>query len=200
MNRQSAELDSPASGSKEKTESEAMHSDTSEPGAMLMAEVIASRQPANRPASVGMFALQEFRNPSSDIFDVKSGQFKGMQVPEDLRCAIFQSNLAVKAGIIKPGEVTVRALEFEKTLKSHGYKSEAFSPGKSYPDGTYIVGEGARDGTNSRHVSMVVGGKLVHTKEGAIVNEPISNKFFPGAYDRMTVLRAPSKTDGKQRT
>lgn len=185
--------DSPGSGSKDKAERETFRESSSESGAILMSEVIASRQPTKGRDSVGTLALQEFRNPSSDIFEVKSGQYKGMQVPEDLRCAIFQSNLAVKAGIIKAGEVTVRALEFEKILKKHGYKSESFDPGKSYPDGTYIVGEGARDGTNSRHVSMVFAGKLIHTRDGAIVNEPISNKFFPGAYDRMTVLRAKSK-------
>ncbi len=184
-------LDSTAYGSNEKSESEAFGSgSSSESNAILISEVIASRQAAKGRDSLATLALQEFRNPSSEIFEVKSGQFKGMKVPENLRCAIFQSNLAVKAGIIKASEVTVRALEFERTLRRHGYKSESFNPGKSYPDGTYIVGEGARDGTNSRHVAMVYAGKLIHTKNGAIVNEPISNKFFPGAYDRMTVLRA----------
>lgn len=160
---------------------------------LLLADVNSSRrQPtsSNNPIQmVGRAAEREFRNPSPDIFTVKGGPYKGMDVPNQLRCAIFQSNLAVEAGILKPNEVTVRALDLEQTLKRHGYKSEAFSPDKSYPNGTYIVGEGARDGTNSRHIAMVWNGKLIHTRDGAIVNEPISSKFFTGAYDRMTVLR-----------
>ncbi len=34
---------------------------------------------------------------------------------------------------------------------------------------------------------MVVDGKLIHTKKGDIVNEPISAKFPAGAYDDMRV-------------
>lgn len=179
------------SDSKENSrETDLFKQESSETDNRFLTELSASRQARRTEKSIGEIALRELKNPRDEIFNVKSGQYRGMPVPEQLRCAIFQSNIAVEAGIIKPGEVTIRALEFEKVLKKHGYKSEAFDPSRGYPDGTYIVGEGARDGTNSRHVSLVFAGMLIHTKDGVVVNEPISNKFFPGAYDRMTVLQA----------
>ncbi len=91
-------------------------------------------------------AMKAYRSQDPKIFDVRSGPFAGMKVPEHLRCAIFQSNLAVKAGLIRPGEVTVRAIEFGNLMLRKGYKQEGFVPGKSYPDGTYIVGAGGGAG------------------------------------------------------
>jgi hypothetical protein len=114
-----------------------------------------------------------------------------MRVPEQLRCATFQSNVAERAGLIGRNDITVRALEFGDMMQRKGYREERFQPGKPYPDGTYIVGEGARDGTNSRHVAMVCQGRLLHTRDGKVVNEPISAKFSPGAYDRMRVYIPP---------
>jgi hypothetical protein len=162
----------------------------------MLAEVQQVRYSAGAPQpshadKAARLASGQLVDQSDDIFKVKSGPFKGMQVPDDLRCGIFASNIAVKAGIISPSEVTVRALEFAQTIKKHGYHEETFKPGKNYPDGSYIVGNGAHDGTNSRHVAMVVGGHLVHTNKGNIVEWPIEKKFFPGAYDSMKVYTPP---------
>lgn len=154
----------------------------------------ASQPPSSSPDKPGeacRLAMDQYLHISPDIFDVKSGRYKGMQVPEALRCGIFQSNIAEAAGIISGREVTVRALEFGDLMKRKGYHPENFDPNKHYPDGTYIVGNGARDGTNSRHVALICNGQLIHTKEGKVVNEPISNKFSPGAYDKITVYIPP---------
>jgi hypothetical protein len=139
-------------------------------------------------------AMKAYNSPDPKIFDVSSGPYKGMNVPEALRCAIFQSNLAVKAGLIRPGEVTVRAVEFGNLMQRKGYKQETFTPGKSYPDGTYIVGEGGgRDG-DKNHVGMVLNGKLMHTRAGSINFESIESKFRRGAYDEMRVYIPPGRT------
>lgn len=163
---------------------------------VLMQEVAFSRTNPASPGRACQLAMEQYQHQSRDIFDVKSGPFKGMQVPESLRCAIFQSNIAVAAGLIRPSEVTVRALDFGKLMQSKNYHEQPFREGARYPDGTYIVGEGARDGTNSRHVAMVCGGRLIHTRDGKIVNEAISQKFSNGAYDRIKVYIPP----GSRRT
>jgi hypothetical protein len=136
-------------------------------------------------------AMRAYRSQDQKIFDVPSGPFAGMKVPEALRCAIFQSNLAVKAGLIRPGEVTVRAIEFGNLMASKGYKQEGFVPGKSYPDGTYIVGAGGGSDGDKNHVGLVLSGKLMHTHAGRINYESISNKFRRGAYDEMRVYIPP---------
>ncbi len=136
-------------------------------------------------------AMKYYASQDSNIFNVNSGRFKGMDVPENLRCAIFQSNLAVKAGLISPGEVTVRAIEFGKLMQSKGYKSETFVPGKSYPNGTYIVGAGGGSDGENNHVGLVLNGKLMHTHAGRINYEAVSNKFRRGAYDDMRVYIPP---------
>lgn len=166
----------------------------------MLAEVNQHRSNAGAPqpshrgtAEAVRFATQQYMDPSSDIFSVKSGPFKGMKVPDQLRCGIFASNVAVEAGIISPGEVTVRAVEFAETVKRHGYQEQPFKPGQTYPDGSYIVGVGAHDGTNSRHVAMIAGGRLIHTHDGQIVNWPIEQKFFAGAYDSIKVYTPPKR-------
>ncbi len=136
-------------------------------------------------------ALKYYQSQDPKIFEVKSGRFAGMQVPEYLRCAIFQSNLAVQAGLIKPGEVTVRAIEFGNLMKSKGYSEETFVPGKSYPNGTYIVGAGGGSNGERNHVGLVLNGKLLHTQAGGINYESIGNKFKRGAYDEMHVYIPP---------
>jgi hypothetical protein len=166
---------------------------SSQTDTILMAEVNSSRQNrlaagAGRACEV---ALQQYLDTSPDIFKVRSGEFRGMRVPENLRCGIFQSNVAVEAGLINPRDVTVRALEFGALMQRQGFRAETFDPKKNYPNGTYIVGEGARDGTNSRHVGIICDGQLIHTNMGRVRNEPVSNKFFPGAYDRMRVYIPP---------
>lgn len=158
---------------------------------ILMQEVAFARTNAASPGRACALAMEQYLHPSRDIFEVKSGRFRGMNVPESLRCAIFQSNIALAAGLIRPSEVTVRALDFGKLMQSKNYHMENFRNGARYPDGTYIVGEGARDGTNSRHVAMVCGGRLIHTRDGKIVNEAISQKFSKGAYDSIKVYIPP---------
>lgn len=138
-------------------------------------------------------AMKYYRSQDPKIFDVRSGPYAGMVVPEALRCAIFQSNLAVKAGLIRPGEVTVRAIEFGNLMQRKGYKQETFVPGKSYPDGAYIVGAGGGTDGDTNHVALVLNGKLLHTRAGRITNEPISSKFRAGAYDQMRVYIPPQK-------
>ncbi|HIA53164.1 MAG TPA: hypothetical protein EYN91_13925 [Candidatus Melainabacteria bacterium] len=127
------------------------------------------------------------------IFEVKSGRFKGMEVPENLRCAIFQSNIAVKAGIIRPNEVTVRASEFGSLIQSKGYKPEKFVPGKSYPDGTYIVGVGGGKDGETNHVGLVLNGQMLHTSKGNINYESITARFRQGSYNRITVYVPPGR-------
>ncbi len=144
-----------------------------------------------RLESEGM-KYQASQDPS--IFEVKSGRFKGMIVPENLRCAIFQSNIAVKAGIISPSEVTVRASEFGSLIQSKGYKPEKFVPGKSYPDGTYIVGVGGGKDGEANHVGLVLNGRMLHTSKGNINYESITARFRQGSYDRMTVYIPPGRT------
>jgi hypothetical protein len=161
----------------------------------MMAEVVQARTEGGSAAGPGracQLAVQQYVDASPDIFKVKSGEFKGMKVPEAVRCAVFQSNVAEAAGLIRPSEVTVRALEFGELMHKKGYREETFKPGQPYPDGTYIVGNGAHDGTNSRHVGMVCGGRLIHTFEGKVVNWPISQKFSKGAYDQMKVYIPPA--------
>lgn len=139
--------------------------------------------------SVGM---SYYQSQDQKVFDVRSGQYKGMHVPESLRCAIFQSNIAVEAGIIKPSEVTVRAVEFGQLIKSKGYQQETFIPGKSYPSGTYIVGAGGgREEQN--HVGLVLNGKLLHTHEGKILYQNVGDKFYKGAYQSIKVYIPPTR-------
>lgn len=138
-------------------------------------------------------AMNSYSSQDQSIFNVNSGRFRGMDVPVNLRCAIFQSNLAVKAGLISPGEVTVRALEFGRLMHNKGYKSETFVPGKSYPNGTYIVGAGGGAGMETNHVGLVLNGKLMHTNAGRIKYEDIGNKFHRGAYNEMRVYIPPTK-------
>jgi hypothetical protein len=161
----------------------------------LMAEVVKVRAEGGTSGGPGracQLAVQQYLDTSPDIFKVKSGEFKGMKVPESVRCAVFQSNIAEAAGLISPRDVTVRALEFGELMHSKGYREQTFKPGQSYPDGTYIVGNGAHDGTNSRHVGMVCGGRLIHTFEGKVVNWPISQKFSAGSYDSIKVYIPPA--------
>ncbi|MBX9948944.1 MAG: hypothetical protein K2Y39_07265 [Candidatus Obscuribacterales bacterium] len=141
--------------------------------------------------SVGM-KYQASQDPS--IFEVNSGRFRGMTVPENLRCAIFQSNIAVKAGIISPSEVTVRASEFGSLIQSKGYKPEKFVPGKSYPDGTYIVGIGGGKDGETNHVGLVLNGQMLHTSKGDINYESITARFRQGSYNRITVYVPPGRT------
>ncbi len=138
-------------------------------------------------------AMRYYRSQDPKIFDVRSGPYAGMVVPEALRCAIFQSNLAVKAGLIRPDEVTVRAIEFGNLIQRKGYQRETFVPGKSYPDGTYIVGAGGGTEGDTNHVALVLNGKLLHTRAGRIENEPIASKFRAGAYDQMRVYIPPQR-------
>jgi hypothetical protein len=165
----------------------------------LLAESVEIRQGEIQLAAAGPrrsaceIAAREYNNPSSSIFKVNSGEFKGYKVPEALRCAIFQSNVAKEAGIISASDVTIRAVDFGQMIQGKGYRAENFSLTRNYPNGTYLVGVGANDGTNSRHVAMVCDGKLIHTKNGQIVNEPISNKFFAGAYDKVTAYIPPAR-------
>lgn len=135
-------------------------------------------------------AMRYYQSQDRSIFEVKSGRFAGMQVPEHLRCAIFQSNIALKAGLIDRSEVTVRAIEFGNLIKRKGYEQERFTPGKSYPDGSYIVGAGGGPDGERNHVAMVVNGNLVHTRAGRIAYEPISSKF-PGSYSDLRVYVPP---------
>lgn len=135
-------------------------------------------------------AMRYYHSQDRRIFDVKSGRFAGMQVPEHLRCAIFQSNIAVLAGLINRSEVTVRAVEFGNLIRRKGYEQERFTPGKSYPNGSYIVGAGGGPDGERNHVAMVVNGNLLHTKAGRIVHEPISHKF-PGSYSDLRVYVPP---------
>jgi hypothetical protein len=173
----------------------AVHAQANE---LMFAEVHQTRSIAGAPQPHGRgpgeacrIAVQQYIDTSPDIFKVHSGQFKGMKVPEQLRCGIFNSNIAKEAGLINASEVTVRAVELGQTMKRHGYQEQTFKPGKHYPDGTYIVGIGANDGTNSRHIAMVCGDRLIHTHDGKVVNWPIEQKFFPGAYDSMKVYIPP---------
>lgn len=138
-------------------------------------------------------AMKAYSRQDQKIFDVRSGPYAGMQVPENLRCAIFQSNLAVKAGLIRPNEVTVRAIEFGNLMLRKGYKQEGFVPGKSYPDGSYIVGAGGGTDGDKNHVGMVLKGKLMHTRAGRINFESIESKFHRGAYDEMRVYIPPGR-------
>lgn len=144
-----------------------------------------------RLESIGM-QYQGSQDPS--IFEVKSGRFKGFDVPENLRCAIFQSNIAVMAGIIKPGDVTIRASEFGSMIQSKGYKPEKFVPGKSYPDGTYIVGVGGGKDGEANHVGLVLNGRMLHTSKGHINYESITARFRQGSYDRITVYTPPRRS------
>lgn len=138
-------------------------------------------------------AMKAYRSQDQKIFDVRSGPYAGMRVPEHLRCAIFQSNLAVKAGLIRPGEVTVRAIEFGNLMQRKGYKQESFVPGRSYPDGSYIVGSGGGVDGDRNHIGMVLNGKLMHTNAGRINYESIGNKFRRGAYNEMRVYIPPGR-------
>ncbi|MCC6979583.1 MAG: hypothetical protein IT343_14790 [Candidatus Melainabacteria bacterium] len=135
-------------------------------------------------------AMRYYHSQDSRIFDVNSGRFAGMQVPENLRCAIFQSNIALKAGLINRSEVTVRAVEFGNLIKRKGYEQERFDPNRSYPNGSYIVGSGGGPDAESNHVAMVINGNLLHTRAGRIVNEPIRSKF-PGSYSNIRVYVPP---------
>jgi len=160
---------------------------------ILMAEVNLLRgQPVGRGSDASSIAQSYVDNPESSVFDVTSGRYKGMEVPERLRCAIFQSNVAVAAGLIRPGEVTVRALEFGSLLEKKGFSAQTFDPDQDYPTGSYIVGEGGHDGNEGRHVAMINDGRLVHTREGVVVNDPILSKFYEGSYDRITVYTPPA--------
>jgi hypothetical protein len=165
------------------------------PGGALLAESIQIRQEmaAGPRRTACEIALSEYQNPSSDIFKVKSGEFAGYNVPPTLRCAIFQSNVAVRDGLIKPSEVTIRALEFGALVQSKGYRAQPFSMAQKYPDGTYIVGNGGNGNNEGRHVAMVCNGRLIHTRNGRIVNEPISAKFGPGSYDSITAYIPPNR-------
>jgi len=125
------------------------------------------------------------------IFEVNSGRFAGMQVPESLRCAIFQSNIAVLGGLIGRHEVTVRAIEFGNLIQRKGFEQERFVPGRQYPDGSYIVGQGGRGANEANHVALIVDGKILHTRAGRIEHEPISSKFRPGSYQQMRVYIPP---------
>lgn len=145
-----------------------------------------------RKVEAAAFRYQSSQDPS--VFEVRSGKYKGLDVPVNLRCAIFQSNIAVEAGIIKPNEVTVRASEFGSLIHSKGYKPEKFVPGKSYPDGTYIVGVGGGKDGEANHVGLVLNGKMVHTSRGTINYEGIDARFRKGSYNRITVYVPPGRT------
>ncbi len=137
-------------------------------------------------------AYKYYGSQDRKIFDVRSGAYAGMRVPEALRCAIFQSNLAVKAGLISPSEVTVRAIEFGHLMQRKGFKQETFVPGRSYPDGTYIVGANGGAEGNRNHVGLVLNGKLMHTNGGRILYESVGNRFPAGAFPQMRVYIPPA--------
>lgn len=167
-----------------------------QPSQLEFANVFASQSNANIDAKLRRVESEALRYQSSQdpsIFEVRSGRYRGMEVPENLRCAIFQSNIAVKAGIISPGEVTVRASEFGSLIQSKGYKPERFVPGKSYPDGSYIVGVGGGQDGEANHVGLVVNGRMVHTSKGVIKHENFDVRFREGSYNRITVYIPPGR-------
>jgi hypothetical protein len=78
-------------------------------------------------------------------------------------------------------------------MQRKGYQKEAFVPGKSYPDGTYIVGAGGGTDGDRNHVGVVLNGRLLHTRAGRVENEAIASKFRAGAYDQMRVYIPPQR-------
>lgn len=163
---------------------------------VMITEVLRAQQiPAARTIGdrVAAKAHEQSLDLSADIFEAKTGRFRGVDIPKNLRCAIFQSNVADAADIIKPREVTVRALEFGDLIRRKGWTPQTFDPNKEYPNGTYLVGKGSLDGTNSRHVAIIYDGQIVHTKQGRVVREPIANKFAPGSYAEIKAYLPPRK-------
>lgn len=146
--------------------------------------------------AIGTHAQRYLASQDPSVFEVRSGRFKGMKVDENLRCAIFQSNIAVKAGLISPSEVTVRAVEFGQLVKSKGYREERFDPKKEYPDGAYIVGKGGGPSAERNHVALVWNDKMIHTSGGEIRHDPFSVRFRPGAYDSIRVYIPPRTKRG----